>query len=249
MIPRDRPPSMPPGPSVGPSALEVPPNGAGLPRAGEPAPPGSFNGRASSFRKEEAKRRRARRERVVVILAAAIIVLGIYTVLTARPYSSSLYELPSPGPVILVHLGTPSVGTLACSAGGTATVERIPWTNSTKLVSTKNFVVHVTEIWDGDYIGDPNVVANVTSSNLCAGVAPDSTTKWYVVLTAPNGTNLLTYTVAGAWASVSQGPSNIEIENNSALDLVTYTSLAGTGRGLVIAGIVNGSLIRGVVPL
>lgn len=219
------------------------------PRPGEPAPPGSFDGRARSFRERQADRRSARRQAVGAIFVVAVIALGVYTVLTARPYSSSAYQLPSPGPLITVHLGTPSTSTITCSAGGTAYVERIPFSNATQPIATGNVFVRVSEIWDGDFIGDPGVVANATPSNLCAGVAPDATSIWYVVLAAPGGTNLLTYTVARGWAAVTHGSSNVGIQNDSTIILLTYTSLAGTGRGLSVVGTENGSLIRGVVPL
>jgi len=221
------------------------------PRAGTPAPPGSFDGRARSFREEQTKRRSAQRERIGTFLVVIIIVLGVYTIVTARPYSaSSRYQFPPLGPEIVVNLATPSgASPVTCTAGGTAYTERVPWTNSTQPVSTGDVSVRVYEIFDGDTIGDPNAVANVTSTNVCAGAPPDSTALWYAVLAAPNGTNLLTYTGGHQWTAVTTGPSDIQVENGSALILVTNVSLAGSGRGIAVLGLTGTSQIRGTVAL
>lgn len=214
-----------------------------------PAAPGAFDGRARSFRERQIDRRRSRRERAVDVLAVGIVLLAVYAVATARPYSSPQTSVPKSGPSVGVNFGTPSVTTLACTAGGIAYAESIPWVGSSRPVNTGQVVVHVSEIWDGDYIPDSGAVANATPSNLCAGAAPASKTAWYVVLQAPNGTNLLTFTVAQEWVSLSHGTADILVENGSALILLTYQSLAGTGRGLSVVGEANGSVIRGVTPL
>jgi hypothetical protein len=225
---------------------------AGPTRAGEPAAPGAFAGRARAFRQEQTKRRTTRREHVVDVLLVIAIVVGAYVIVTEPPYSpnngNTGVTTPS-GPPIVVHFGTPTESSVTCGAGGTAYTESIPWTNSTRPVATGEVYVRVYEIWDGDYIPDPNVVANATPTNLCAGSPPDASALWYVVLAAPNGTNLLTYTQANAWTSVSQGATNLVIQNDSALILVTASSLAGTGRGFEVIGFVGGSQISGSVPL
>jgi hypothetical protein len=218
---------------------------------GAPAPPGSSKGRAAAFRQKEAQRRGERWELILDITVGMIIVLGIYTVVTAAPYPASRYEfqVPGMGPTIDVHFGTPSVSAVTCGAGGVGYAETIPWVGASAVVTTADFIIHVSEVWDGDYIQDPHVVANATPTNVCAGPAPSTTKAWYVVLAAPNGTNLLTYTVVQQWSSISHGNNSIPVENGSALILLTYASLAGTGRGLSVAGYFNGSLIRGVTPL
>lgn len=219
-------------------------------RAGMPAPAGSFDGRARSFREEQEKNRSAKRERIGVILVVAIIVLGVFAIVTARPFSpSSNGGLPTPGPPITVRFGAPSVSTVNCSAGGKAYVEQIPWTNSSEPITTGDINLRVYEIWDGDYIGDRNVVANATPSNLCAGSPPGPLSLWYAVLQAPNGTNLLTYTVAQLWTSLSGGAWNIWVQDGFVLVLVTYVSLAGTGRGIAVYGHSGGSPIQGSIPL
>ena len=217
--------------------------------SGDLAQPGRHEGRARAFREQQTQRRGGRREVIGTLLAAAIIVLGVYTIATAHPYSSSSYDFPGSGPVITIHFGPPSVSTVSCGSGGTVYAEHIPWANASSKVVTGELVVHVSEIWDGDYIGDPGVVANATASDVCAGPPPSSTSIWYVVLVAPDGTNLLTYSVASSWSSVSHGAVSIGVANGSAIVLVTHESLAGTGRGLEVVGEVNGSLIRGVTPL
>jgi hypothetical protein len=215
---------------------------------------GHFEGRARSFRESQATRRSVRRAHIAEVLVVAILVLGVYVIVAAKPFSpSSGGGFPwSPGPPgagITVHFGTPSVRNLTCGSGGTAYAERIPWTNSTFPLSTSDVYVQVYEIWDRDNIPDASAVANTTSSDLCAGAAPTSMAGWYVVLEAPNGTNLLTYTETTAWTSVTSGGWNLPIENNSALILVTYASLAGTGRGLEVGGSLDQSPISGSVPL
>lgn len=247
---REGPPTSP-EPRVGPPPTGEPGTAVETPRPGSPAPPGSSEGRARSFREEQTKQRSARRERTGTILVVIIIVLGVFAIVTAHPYSaSSRYEFPPPGPTIVVNLGTPSGATpFACGAGGTAYVERVPWTNSTQPVSTGDISVRVYEIYDGDTIGDPNAVANVTSSNVCAGSPPDSTALWYVVLATPNGTNLLTYTQGHQWTAVTAGPSDVVIANDSVLILVTNAPIAGIGRGIAVLGLVGTSQIRGTVAL
>ncbi len=180
---------------------------------------------------------------------AAVIALAVYTVVV-HPYSgSSGYSLPPQGPSIAVYFGTPSITSVACGFGGSAFAERIPWNYATGSVTTGDLNARVYEIADGDYIADPNAVANATGSNVCAGPAPSPETVWYVVLVAPNGTNLLTYTVDQGWVPVAGGPSNLGVENDSALILITHASFAGTGRGFSVYGIANQSPISGSVPL
>ena len=179
----------------------------------------------------------------------AIVVFGLYTVI-ARPYAPSTgYMFPTPGPTIVVHFGEPVESAVACAAGGTAYAERIPWVNATHPVTTGDVTLRVYEIADGDYIGDPNAVANVTPSNPCNGLPPSLDEVWYAALAAPDGTNVLTYTVDQGWAPVTPGPSNVTIENGSTVVLVTHASLAGTGRGFSVFGIANDSVISGSVPL
>jgi hypothetical protein len=183
-------------------------------------------------------------------VVVAVIVLGVFVIVTARPGGSpSDYLPPSPGPTIAVNLGTPSVTSVTCGDGGTAYAERIPWTNSTQPVTTGDVNLRVYEIWDGDYYGDGGAVANVTSTNVCAGPPPTQTARWYAVLTGPNGTNLLTYTEAHPWVPVVPGPWNFEIENGSAIILVTNPSLAASGRGLAVFGFADGAPVLGAVVL
>ncbi|MGA7476802.1 MAG: hypothetical protein WBW47_06240 [Thermoplasmata archaeon] len=237
--------------TVAPGAADGDGGSNDVPRAGAPAPPGSFDGRARSFRQEQAMRRSVRRERIGTFLVVVILALGVYTILTARPYSpSSRDNFPTPGPPIIVTMGTPTGATpLNCSAGGTAYVERIPWTSATQPVATGDINLRVYEIWDGDYILDPNAVANVTPLNVCAGSPPSLSALWYAVLASPNGTNLLTYTVNHPWTAVTPGPGNVVIENGSVLTLVTSVSIADTGRGLLVVGYAGGSPIKGTVVL
>jgi hypothetical protein len=220
------------------------------PRAGSPARPGSFAGRAHSFRRDQADRRSTQKERIGELLVVAVIVFGAYTAATASSYSrSSSLPLPSVGPEIIIHLGTPSVSVVPCGGGGTAYAERIPWTNSTQPLTPGDVALSVYEIGDRDYVADPGAVADATPSDLCAGTPPNPGALWYVVLAAPNGTNLLTYTWADRWAPLSQAPASLDVENDSTLVLVSDISLAGTGRGLELFGSVNNSTIAGAVPL
>ena len=235
-------------PTASPDGAEVPAH------AGVPAPPGSSGGRARAFREEQARRRSAERERVGVAIVVGIIFLGVFAIVTAQPFSpGSGSRGPSPGPPIVVQLGTPSVSDLRCKASGTAVAELIPFTSSPQPITTGDVNVRVYEIWDGDFIADPDAVANATPSNLCAGPAPIATyipgTSWYAVLIAPNGTNLLTYTVASGWMSITNGSPDLSIENGSTFALITNESLAGTGRGFALYGSVDGSSISGSVPL
>lgn len=184
------------------------------------------------------------------LVLVVVVVFGAYTVL-AEPANSLLTGngLPNVGPPVLVTFGTLSVAPVTCGSGGTAYAERIPWVNSTRPVTTGDVYVEVYAIFDGDIIGRANAVANATPSNLCSGAPPDPVALWYVVLEAPNGTNLFTYTPAGSWTSVTHGSNDVEIENGSTLVLVTSSSLAGTGRGLKVFGFVDDAPIMGAVAL
>ena len=216
------------------------------------ARPAPVAGRARAFRRTQAERQNVRRGRFTRVALVVAVVVGAGLIVTEKPgalLSGSGSSFTPYGPPITVHLGAPSVTTVTCGAGGTAYAERIPWTNSTLPITTQEAYVRFYEIWDGDIIPDPNVVATVTPSNLCAGSPPDASTVWYVVLAAPNDTNLLTYTQGNAWQSVTAGSSNLTIDNGSALFLVTGVSYAGTGRGLDVVGFDGESPISGSVTL
>jgi len=219
-------------------------------RAGVPAPPGAFDGRAHAFRESQTRKRAAQRERIGVIVVVALIVLGFYTLATARPYTTSPgSNFPTPGPQINVYFGTPSTTTLTCAGGGTAYAERVPWANTSEPVTTGDINLRLYEIWDRDFISDPNVVANATPTNLCAGATPSPIALWYAVLASPNGTNLLTFTVANDWTALGHGAWNFVIENGSALFVIASSPLAGTGRGFAVYGYSGGSPIFGNIPL
>jgi hypothetical protein len=210
----------------------------------------SLGGRASAFREQQTHRRSERREQIGSVIVVAIIVLALYTIVTARPPSPSTLGSPfPPGAPITIILGTPSANNTTCGDGSPGYVERVPWTNASGAVTTGDLNVRLFEIWDGDFLGDPGVVANATPTNVCAGSPPSPSPRWYVVLQAPNGTNLLTYTDATDWVAIGPGPWNIGIENGSALLLVTDASLAGSGRGLSVFGYANGAPIQSTVAL
>lgn len=220
-------------------------------RAGEPAPPGSFEGRARSFRERQRQQRSRRRERIGQLLVVAIIALGVYAIVSARPFNPSAGSgTPSPGPPIAVNFTAPVLGQVACGQGGTAYTERVVWSGATATVTTGDISPRVYELFDGDILSDLGVVANVTVSSVCAGAPPDAATySWYVVMEAPNGTIQLTYTFSHGWTSVTQGAWNFPIEDGSAMIVVSGTSFAEKGFGFAVLGFSGGSVIRGSVPL
>lgn len=221
-------------------------------RAGEPAPPGSAEGRAHSFRERETRRRTRKRELVGQLLVVAIILLGIYAIVSARPFVPSSGPGPSPsGPPITVNLTHPVLGQVTCGNGGTAYTERVVWANSTSPVTTNDVSPRVYELFDGDVVVDNGVTANVSSTSLCAGDPPSGggLISWYVVLTAPNGTIELGYTFDQGWVSVDRGPVNLPIENGTSLVVVVDPDIASKGYGLGVVGEANGSSIHGAVPL
>jgi hypothetical protein len=231
--------------AVPPPHPEPPPPGGGPPR-----PPEDPLGRAHSFRAAQTQRRSAQRERLGVFLVVAILAAALVTVATIHPFSAGYsYHPPPAGPTIVVHLGTPTVSTLTCGDGGTAYAEHIPWTGATSSVSSGEMYVRPYEIGDGDIIADPGAVANATPTNACAGPPPNAQSLWYVVLAAPTGGNTLTYTMDNGWTSIGGGSANQPIENASVLTLVTYASMAGTGRGFGVYGVVNATDISGSVVL
>ena len=221
-------------------------------RAGEPAPPGTFEGRARSFRENQVQRRSRRRELIGQVLVVAIILLGIYAIVSARPFvPSSGPGPPNPGPPISVNLTSPVIGQVTCGKGGTAYTEKVVWANSTAPVTTREVSPRVYELFDGDIVNDVGVTANVSSTSLCAGDPPSGggLISWYVVLTAPNGTILLSYTFSQGWVSVTGGLSDIPIENGASMVVVTNPDIAGKGYGFAVVGEANGSSIHGSVPL
>jgi len=210
----------------------------------------SRTGRARAFRQRQVEQRTSRRTRIANLVMVGLVVAGAYLIVTERPgVLLNAAGTTRFGPAIVVQLGTPTAGTLSCAGGGTAAVERVPWVGSTQPVATGEVYVRIYEIWDGDVILDPNVVANATASNPCAGAPPSSALLWYLVLAAPNGTNELTYTQAGLWQPVAGGAANVTVANDSTLLLVSGASLAGTGRGIAVLGFAGLSPISGSVPL
>jgi hypothetical protein len=243
-------PSHPGGSGEGPSSDNTGPATPVLGRAGEPAPPGTFDGRTRSFRDRQTKQRSRRRERLGQIAVVAIIVLGIYAIVSAKPFNpSSGGGNTTPGPPIVVNLSAPVAGQLPCGGGGTGYTVRLVWMNASAPVSTGDVGVLVKEP-DNDSVPDHGVVANVTGSNLCAGVPPNAVTwSWYIVLVAPNGTNLLTYTQDQGWSSVTHGASNIPIEDGSAFVVVTGGPFHDRGFVFWLEGYANGSPIHRYVVL
>lgn len=243
-----------------PSVSKDPPNQASSEELGRVAdrsspsgPPGSssrFDGRARAFREKQERHRSVRREQTGQLLVVAIIILGIYAILSARPYiPGSGPVFPSPGPPITVTFGTPVASSVNCTTGGAAYIERVPWQNSTQPVLTGEVSLRFVEIWDGDYIPDIYAAPNVSASNLCGGPPPTSLMSWYIVLTTGNGTILLLYSVAGGWTSPSHAAWNIPLQRGFDLVFITGTPVAETGRGLSVIGFSGGSPIRGSVPL
>lgn len=220
---------------------------AGSPTPATPSPP---EGRAHAFREKQAQRRSVRRERIGQLLVVAVILLGVYAIVSARPFNPSSGSSPQPGPPIKVTLGAPTTSTVSCGAGGTAYVERIPWLNASAAVTTGQVVVRVYELYDGDYVTDTGTVANVTHSSLCAGEVPGATVhSWYAVLGSQNGTNLLSYSQTQGWVSPTQGPWVMPISNGTVAFLVSGVSMANMGLGFAVAGFANGAQISGSVPL
>ena len=221
------------------------------PAAAPPVAARAAGGRARAFRRAETERRRGRRERYADVVLLAVAVVAAVLIVTTPPNSllSGNGSSGSPGPPVRVNFGSVSVSAVPCAAGGTAYAERIPWTNASRSVTTTDIDLEVYAIFDGDNIGRGNPVANATPTNVCAGSPPDPTALWYVVLQAPNGTNVLTYTIADSWAGIAGGPSELAIANDSTLVLVSNSSLAGTGRGLKLVGFVGEDTVEGAVVL
>lgn len=221
-------------------------------RAGEPAPPGSSEGRARSFREREALRRGRRREWIGQLLVVVIILLGIYAIVSARPFvPSTAPGPPTPGPPITVNLSKPVVGQVTCGNDAIAYTEQVVWANSTAVVTTNEVSPRVYELFDGDIVTDIGVTANVSSSTVCAGAPPSGggLISWYVVLLAPNGTIQLSYTFSQGWKAIGTGPANLPVANGSSLVVVVDPEIAGTGYGLAVVGTAAGSSIHGSVPL
>ena len=217
-------------------------------RLGEPAPPGTYEGRAHAFRERQSVRRSTQREQVGAIVVVAIIVLGVYAIVTARPFHpSSGNVLPPQGPPIVVSLAAPVPTNLTCGGGGTAFAEKVVWTGSTAPVTTGDLTVGLYEP-DHDFIPNHSPVVNVTQESLCAGPAPTGNPiQWYVVAIASNGTSILTYQVAPGWSSLTGENWNIVVQNGTALTLVTGANLAQSGYSLKVWGFSNGSTIGGSV--
>jgi len=239
------------------SPASSPPSSAGTPpddsvvRAGEPAPPGSLGGRARRFRLREAEQRSVRRERVGQLIVAAIIVLGVYAIFSARPFTpGSGGSSTTPSAPITVSFASPILGNASCAKGGIAYTEKFVWSASSSSVTTGDIAAYPYELLDGDFIYDRGQVANVTASSLCAGSPPYFTGSWpnliwswYVVLTDPNGTVRLAYTPTQGWTTTGPGSNDVPIENGSALTVVTGVSVHDQGFGFAVVGYANGSKV------
>ncbi len=190
------------------------------------------------------------RRRGWAVAGVALVVLAVatYTIATSGPLTHG-YSPPGPGSSIVVQFGTPTTEAMTCAEGGTAYVETIPWLNSSGPVWTAGVSVIVFEITDGDFIGDPGVVANASPTVPCAGTPPPYSGLWYAVLLAPNSTTVLAFTDDAHWTAVTPGPSNVQVPNGSSLLLVTQRSLAESGRGLEVTGLSNSIPVRGSVTL
>jgi len=218
----------------------------------EPTPAGSSGGRAHSFREREGHRRSRRRELVGQLIVVAIIILGIYAIISARPFvPSSGPGPPTPGPPIVVNLTRSTVGQVTCGNGGTAYTEQVVWSNSTAAVTTNEVSPRVYELFDNDIVPDNGVTANVSSTSLCAGDPPKSggAISWYIVLTSSHGTIELSYTFDQGWTSIDGGPADRPIVNGTSMFVVVDPEIAGQGYGLAVVGEANGSSIHGSVPL
>ncbi len=210
----------------------------------------SSPGRAAAYRSRVAGRRRERLERTLEVAAVVVILVGVYAVLTARPVAPGSNPIVVPtGPPIRVQLGDPVTGSIACGAGGNATLQTVPWENATAPVTTGVIQIRVVQLGDGDVLGDNGVGANATPGSACAGSPPTPTQRWYGVLAGPNGTNLATFTFNQEWHSTSEAPWDVPVENGSLIRIVENPSLAGVGYGLQVVGFVDGSEISGLVSL
>jgi len=219
---------------------------------GPPSPSGPGRG-ARAFRKRQEEKRSELLDRAGVVIVLVILALGVIAIVTAQPYSPTGSALfPKPGPTITVQLGAAGSGSVTCGNGATGYLDRVPFLGSTQPITTGDVNLRVYEVWDGDNIPALGVVANVSPTSMCAGSPPavgPSTLDWYVVLTSPNGTILLSYTVAAGWTAIGSGSSNIVFPTGSELTVVTGTTIASTGRGLAVLGFAKGSPIQGSVTL
>lgn len=207
--------------------------------------------RARAYRTAREQRSQRRHDLAVIVVAIVVVLASVYVLADARSIESSLAGGgvgPTPPP-ITVTFGTPSISSISCGDGGSVYAERIGWVNASEPLTTGEVVPRVYEIADGDFVNDPGSTPNVTASNLCAGATPTTPSRWYAVLVDPSGANTLSYTVAGGWAAVGSGPTNIAILDDSALVVVMNPSLSGGGYGLRIVGFSNGAEVQGSIVL
>jgi len=186
------------------------------------------------------------------LLVVAIIALGIYAIVSARPFvPSSGPGGPTPGPPITVNFTSPVVAPVTCGNGASASTERVVWANSTAAVTINEVSPRVYELFDGDVVADNGVSANVSSTSVCAGAPPSGGAlySWYIVLTAPNGTIELSYTFDQGWVSIDHGPVDRTIVAGSSMIVVVDPEIAEKGYGLAVVGEANGSSVHGAVPL
>jgi hypothetical protein len=220
-----------------------------LPRpAHRPAPPRVG---AQEFRTTRAEHRRDRTDSMVAAVAVVVLVVAAYAVLTARPVAPGTGppDANSDAPAIVVRLGTPLAAVVNCTGGGNVTTERVPWINESQPITTGDADPRITELFDGDFVSDPHAAANVNATSVCTGSVPDPTSRWYAALESPNGTNVLSYTVAGGWQTVGGGAWNVLIPDGSNLTIVENPSLVQIGYSLNIIGFANGAAITGAVTL
>jgi hypothetical protein len=214
------------------------------PTAGGPSP----RGPAERFRAQRRSRRSRGWDAAVTGAAFVVVVLAVAVILTARPTIPGSHDAPPPPPIV-VAFGTPTVTQVNCTGGGMVYAERIPWESTPVAVSSGDLTPRVIELFDGDIVNDQGADPKVTAQNVCAGTAPSGEARWYGVLGDPNGSYVLTYTIAQGWLGVGGGPSSLDIQNDSSLTIVMFQNLSNSGYGLRIVGFVNGAQITGSVTL
>lgn len=153
------------------------------------------------------------------------------------------------GPTDSVTLGTPSLHSAVCGNGATVTTESVTWVGADVTPTTGQVYLEVVELLDGDVDGGSAPVPTVTNSSVCGGSPLAVNPSWYVVLQAPAGANIASYSYPTGWVILDPASGTPPISNGSTLVLVSDPPLAGTSFALCAMGGIDGLSIDACAQL
>jgi len=186
------------------------------------------------------------------VTAEAIVFVAIVVVIYLATAPKPATQTPTtPGGGLLpsqvqVVLSQPILGHVGCGTPRNFSTEALRINSTTAPLTTKLITLTVVELGDGDFINSVSTAPEVNSSSVCLSTPPVGGISWYVVLVAPSGANIASFTYSQGWAPVSGATVPAPFTNGSALCFVFAQSVAGLGYGVYVQGVEGGPLVTGL---